>query len=115
MLLAVAGVLLIGEGKFIAKVLLVNDKGAGGADCAGDDRNSEKSSSSSRFITGGETAECEGVCELDRGGGESGGITPVDSDANESLLSDCFWEEDPGESIGKVVLGLGLGRGGGVE
>ena len=91
----------------IATALWENDRDAGGADCAGDDKNSEKSSSSSRFITGGETKVCEGVCELDRGGGESGDIMLVDSGANEFLPSDCFWEVDP--------WGLCLGTGGGVE
>ena len=90
-MLLVVGVCPIEEDGFIAKALWVNDRGTGGADCAGDERNSEKSSSSSsRFITGGEKAVCEGVCERDRGGGESGDITPVDPDANESLPSDCF-------------------------
>ena len=93
----------------------MNEKGAGGADCAGDDRNSEKSSSSSRLTTGGETAVCEGVCELDLGGGESGDITPIDLDANESLPSDCFWEEDLWESMGKAESSVGLGARGGVE
>ena len=113
MLLVVVGVWPIEEDGFITKALWVNDRGIGGADCAGDDRNSEKSSSS-RFITGGETAVC-GVCELDLGGGESGNIMPVDSGVNESLPSDCFWEEDPWGSIVKVALGLSLETGGGVE
>ena len=98
-------------------MLCENDRGTGGADCAGDDWNPEKSSSSSssRFITGGERAVCEGVCERDRGGGESGDITPVDPDASESLPNHCFWEEDPWESIGEAALCLSLGTGGGVE
>ena len=58
-------------------------------------------------------AVCEGVCELDRGGGGSGDITLFVSDANGSLSSDCFWDADPWESIGKV--GLDLETGGGVE
>ena len=58
---------------------------------------------------------CEGVCELDRGGGGSGDITLVVSDANGSLSSDCFWEADPWESIEKAILGLDLETGGGVE
>ena len=112
---AVVGVWPIEEDGFITKALWVNDKEVGGADCAGDDRNSEKSSSSSRFITGEESAVCEGVCERDRGGGERGEIMPVGSGPNESLPTSCFWKEKPWESIGKAVLGLSLGTGGGVE
>lgn len=93
----------------------MNDKEFGSTDFAGDDRNSEKSSSLSyEFIAGGERAVCEGVCERDPGGGGSGDITPVDSDPNESLPIHCFREEVPWESIGRE-LGLGFGTGDGVE
>jgi len=67
--------------KFIGDALWTDDEGPGG-----DDRNSEKSSSSKFTATWlDEETVCEGLC--DPGGGGSGDITPVDLDISGSLPS----------------------------